>query len=307
MPFTTNMTGTTQLDDRLIKLYSDQFIITAREGLDRGLDSTVDVKVDINAKSISMTKYAKHTPTTTALTEDEDVTSSAMSDSEIELTPEEYGDAVTETRLVRVQTGGQSGLAAFEVEAIHARESQEKLLIETAEASTNVLYPGAITAEANILATSIMNKLLVHRAKNKLMRAGIRGPYWAVAHDDVIHDIREENTNGSWTDVNKYQNSVELRENEVGMFGGFRWISHPQITINANAGDTNVDTYHTLFYGFNALGKAVSVPVDGVVTGPFDKLGRFVNIGWYGMYTYGIIDSDALWVATTASSLGANT
>jgi N4-gp56 family major capsid protein len=300
------MTGTTQLDDRLIKVYSDVFIITAREGLDRGLDSTVDVKEEINAKSISMTKYAKHTPTTTALTEDEDVTSTAMSDSEIELTPAEYGDAVTETKLVRVQSGGQSGLAAFEVEAIHARESQEKLLIETAEASTNVIYPGSITAEANVTATDIMNALLVRRAMNKLVRAGIRGPYWAVAHDDVIHDLRSETAAGGWLDVNKYQNSQEIRDNEVGMFGGFRWISHPQVTINTDAGSGTVDTYHTLFYGFNALGKAVSVAVDGVVSGPFDKLGRFVNIGWYGIYTYGIIDSAALWVATTASSLGSN-
>ena len=40
--------------------------------------------------------------------------------------------------------------------------------------------------------------------------------------------------------------------------------------------------------------------------GPFDKLNRFVNIGWKGALEYKIVDDDALILGTCASSVGAN-
>ena len=90
------------------------------------------------------------------------------------------------------------------------------------------------------------------------------------------------------------------------MFGGFRWISSPLVSINTDAGSGAVDTYHTQFFGYNAFGYAESQTPGGTLTGPFDKLGRFVNIGHYGVYDFGIVDSNAHWLVTSASSIGSN-
>ena len=309
MAFTTNMSAVAQLDDRLIKLYDSAFIISARQGLNVGLDSLCTQREDFRAKQLSFTKYSKLTVQTSALDEDDDVTSEAMADAEVLLTPAEYGNVVTPTKLAVVQSGDVAAQAAFELAGINMAESMEKIQILRGEAGTNELIVTQ-SAESSLTASDIMTTTYVNRAYNKLRRTGIpkiNNSYFAVAHDDVIHDVREGASVGDWVDVNKYSNAREIKENEVGMFGGFRWISSPLVSVNTDAGSTTVDTYHTQFFGFNAFGRGVSQTPGAVVSGPFDKLGRFVNIGWYGIFEYALIDSAAHWIVTSASSIGANT
>jgi hypothetical protein len=90
------------------------------------------------------------------------------------------------------------------------------------------------------------------------------------------------------------------------MYKGFRIVRQNDSTIGADAGAGTVDSYRSYFVGFNALGKAVSQPAGMTVTGPFDKLGRFLNIGWYAALTYSIVEADALVVGISSSSRGAN-
>lgn len=306
--YVTNISDSGELGDRLITLYSQQFIISAEMGLVKGIDSLVTIQEQFKAKTMSFTKYTKLTVQTSALTESEEATSEAMADTAATLTPAEYGNTVTTTNLVVLQSGGMAAQAAVRLAGVNAMESQEKLMLLAGEASSNELIVTQ-AAEASLTASDILTKTYVNRAYNKLNRAGIPkldGAYWAIAHDDVIHDIREGTAAGTWVGVNQYQNSMEIRQNEVGMYGGFRWISHPQVSVNTDAGAGAVDTYHTQFFGFNAFGKAVSERVGLRITGPFDKLGRFVNVGWYGVFVYGIIDQNALWVVTSASSIGTN-
>ena len=78
-------------------------------------------------------------------------------------------------------------------------------------------------------------------------------------------------------------------------------------TIDADAGvGGTVDVYKSYFMGFNALGKAVSQEAQLKMTGPFDKLARFLNVGWVGCLKYLIIDQDALEVGISSSSVGDN-
>ena len=60
--------------------------------------------------------------------------------------------------------------------------------------------------------------------------------------------------------------------------------------------------------GYNALGYAESVsnPPHPTLVGETDKLNRFAHFGWYGVFKYGIIEQNAIWVVTSASSFGTN-
>jgi N4-gp56 family major capsid protein len=144
---------------------------------------------------------------------------------------------------------------------------------------------------------------------NKLARASvpmIDGSYIMVAHDDVIADLREATGTGSWVDVSKYSTPETVLKNEVGMYKGFRVVRDNNASFADQTGAGTVDLYNSYFFGFNALGKATSQEGRMVATGPFDKLNRFVNLGWYEVSAYGIIDQDALWLGKSASSKGAN-
>ena len=77
--------------------------------------------------------------------------------------------------------------------------------------------------------------------------------------------------------------------------------------INTDAGVGSVDTYDTVFFGMNALGKAISKDIElAVHEDGSDPHRRSVFIGWYGVYKFAIVDQNALTIITSASSKGAN-
>lgn len=307
MPFTLNMTNAADVDASIIKEFDQQFIIAS--GQEQVMDQFVTYKKQINGKSIEFPKYARMALATTPLTEDEDVTSKKLVDDPILITPQEYGDVVTPTKLASLHSGGTADLAAARLTGINMGQTQDKLAILAAEASTNELTPPG-TAENTLVAGDVMTVSFLQKLYNKLKRISVQalsdGMYVAVMHDDVIHDLRNSVGAGSWQDIMKGTSSEEILKNQVGEIAGFKIVSDSLITVNTDAGAALVDTYHTLCMGFNALGKAVSDPAHGTLTGPFDKLGRFINVGWTGAFEYDIVDQDALYLGTTASSVGIN-
>lgn len=306
MPFVANMSGTTQLDDSLVLAFEQSFMVA--NGQNNVMDQFAQYNQSIGAKSIQMTKYARLALATTPLTEDEDVTRTAMSDSQILFTPAEYGRVVTRTNLASLQSGGKADLAAAQVVGINAGSTTDKLAVLALGASANGLVAGDKT-EATLASTDVCDAAFLNKVYNKLARANvpmIGGAYVAVLHDDQIHDLRASTGAGSWTDVTKYALPGETLMNEVGMFKGFRIVRNNNVEFSDQSGAGTVDAYKGLFFGANALGKAESQALSLRVTGPFDALGRFVNVGWYWVGQYGIVDADAVWVGLTASSVGAN-
>ena len=283
MAFTTNMSGATQLDDHILTAWDNEFIISAENGLTKGLQSTATIKRSNKVKTFDFTIYSKLTKQTSALTEDSDVTSEAMGDSSVTIVPAEYGNVVTTTKLVNLQSGGMPDLAAARLAAVNMAESIENKMILVGEAGSNELIVGQ-TAESSVTASNVLTHAYVKRAFNKLKRIGIPGPYYAVAHNDVIYDLQLESGSQGWTEISDYANPQAILDNEIGMFGGFHFIDSPLVSVNADAGNSTVDTYHTQFYGFNAFGYAESEAPGGKLTGPSENLGRFVNVGLYVVY-----------------------
>lgn len=303
MAFTSTMTTTAEVDNSIIELMDAQYLIAA--GQDAVMEQFVQVQKNIGAKSIEFPKYSRLALATSALDEDDDVSSAALADAQIILTPAEYGKVVTTTKLANLQTGGKADLAAARLVGINQVQTLDKLAILALEASSNsATVDGG--AESALDASDVMTHTFFDQMYNKLSRTSIpkvNGGYVAVVHEDVAYDLRQSS---HWLDVMKYANPEQILMNEIGMLKGFRVVVDNHISINDDGGASTVDTYKTLFFGFNALGKAVSQEPVMKLTGPFDKLARFVNIGWHGVLQYKIVDQDALWVGISASSVGAN-
>lgn len=304
--FTTTMSTTSTLDDSIVLAFDQAFLIAV--GQENVMDSLVQKRVDIGAKSIQLTKYARLGLATTPLTETDDIVSEAVTDTNIILTPEEYGNVVTKTTLASLQSGGKIDLAIPQLVGINAATTMDKLAIQALDAATQT-YVVSGKAAGSVLATDIADRKFFNYFYNKLARNNVpkfNGDYVAVLHDDVIADLRADTTTGSWIDINKYSNLTEIINGEVGMFAGFRIIRNNQATYGDQTGSGLVDLYNCYFMGANALGKATSRPLGMTYTGPFDKLGRFVNVGWYTTTQYKIIDTDAVWLGVVASSVGNN-
>lgn len=306
MAFTTNLSGVAEVDSSIILAYDQAYLVAV--GQENVMEQFATVKTDIGAKSITLPKYSRLSLATTPLVETEDVVSEAMDDSSITLTPAEYGKVVTKTNLASLQTGGKIDLAAAQLVGINHGATMDKLAILALDASTNQYIVGG-KAAGDVLATDVAGDAFLNYFYNKLARASvpmINGSYVAVLHDDVIADLREATGAGSWVDVTKYATPETVLKNEVGMYKGFRIVRDNLASFADQAGAGTVDLYNSYFFGFNALGKATSQTGRMVATGPFDKLNRFVNLGWYEVSQYKIIDQDAVFVGQSASSKGAN-
>lgn len=305
--FTTNLTGTAQIDDSIVLAYDQQFLVTV--GQNQVMEQVSTINVDINAKSIQMTKYGRLGLATTPLSEREDLVSEAISDSNIIIQPQEYGNVVTTTALASIQSGGKLDLAVPTLVGLNASMTQDKLACLALDASSNGFIVSG-KAAGDVLATDVANRAFFNKAYNLLARNNVpsfeNGLYVAIMHDDVIADLRESAESGSWLDVSKYASNIPTMTNEIGSFCGFRIIRNNHATFGDQTGAGTVDLYNVYFLGQNGLGKAVSKAPSYVITPPSDKLGRFVHHGWYGVLKYQIVDQDAVYVGKVASSKGAN-
>lgn len=298
------ITTASHLDQALITLLDKAFIVAGQDNIIA--DQFVTKKMSMKAKSIDIVKYAKMAKATSALTEGSDVDSVAVTDTKVTFTPAEYGNVVTKTSLRSLQSGGQIDLGIAQVVGYNMAESFNALAILAGEGSANEITVNASgessTVAGNILTPDHLAQAYTDLASNNVMKyAG--DAYVAVCHPHVVHDLADAT---GWKDYQKYADAIPIMKNEVGMLKGFRIIQSTGVSINENAGNSNVDTYHTLCVGNNALGYAESQAPTLKLTGPFDRLGRHVHVGWYGVFQFGIVDQDALTMITSSSSQGAN-
>lgn len=293
------------LGDSQIALMDAAFLISGTDKI--VIDQVTTIKREFMAKSIDLPRYTKLAKATTPLTDGTAPTPVALADTKVTITPAEQGNVTTTTNLANLQTGGKADLAAAQLHGQNMAETANALGLIVGEAGSNILLANAAASEAAIVAGDTVQASDLNYVYNRLSRANVPmfpgETYIAVAHPDVLEDVKLLT---GFVEIQKYKDAGVLLQNEIGVFKGFRWLSSAGVTINTDAGAAAVDTYHTQFYGINGIGKAVSQEPRLVISGPFDALQRELNIGWYGVFKYSIVDSDAHWIITSSSSLGAN-
>lgn len=299
MAFTTNISGTVQLDDAKILAFDKSFIGEASQA--NVFDQLAVAKTDIGAVSLTFQKF-KNLSGDGSLTELEDAAGELLNVEPIVLTPKEKGNAITLTNLASIQTGGVIDLGAPSRLGQNLSTVRNTLAAKALDLGTNVMVVGG-GAVADIGATDVITGAVLDKAFTKLARKNIgkiNGAYFLVAHEDVIYDIRKETGDGSWQDTSKYANAVELMANEVGMYKGLRVLRNNEVTV-ANNG--TVDVYNSYVLGLNALGYGESQTPRLTLSEAATKIpGRFYHLGWYGVFDYTIVDGDAVLVIKSAGS-----
>ena len=270
------VTTAATLDDSLITLI-DQEVIVSGAGLNK-IDAFVETQVQIGAKSIDFTIYSKLDKATTALTDGTDVDAVAMADAAVTLTPKEYGNVVTPTKLANLQTGGKADRAGAKLVGINLAETTNQLGI-------NALLAGTNTTAAAVAGTTAKGDLRAAytRLSGKRIQK-INGYYVAFMNPAQISDLKDD-----YIDITKFSRPELATSGVVGALEGFLIVEDADVTAGSVA-----------CFGMGALGKAVSMSPDTTITGPFDRLGRLVNLGWYGVIEYGIVDDNAIELITGA-------
>ena len=274
--------------------------------------------------SVKFTIFNDLSPATTALTETSDVSAVAMSDSQVEVTLAEYGNAVNTTAKLRGTSFLDVDAAAANVVGYNAGISIDSIIRDVLAGGTNVVYGGGGSSDEtqrtdieveDIIEANDVRKVVA--ALRKANAVSFNGMYMGFIHPDVSYDLRRETGVASWRDPHVYSDPANIYNGEVGAFEGVRFIETPRAKIFENAsngsGSTgNIDVYCTHIMGRQALAKAHSI-VDGngpfprVIRGPVvDSLQRFQPVGWYWLGGYARFREASLRRVESSSSIGAN-
>lgn len=274
--------------------------------------------------SVKFTVFADLAAATTALGEAEDVTPVAMSDSQVTVTLNEYGNATVTTAKLRASSFLPVDPVAANAVGYNAGLSIDTIARNALQAGDNVIYATGGATDPSSRTTVNSDDTLaandVRRVVAQLRGANvptINGSYVGFIHPDVSYDFRSATDASAWRTPANYVNPEGIYNGEIGMFEGVRFMESPRAPLFAdasnNSGSTgNIDVYGTLIMGRQALAKAVSLGgeygaqptiVYGTVT---DLLQRFRPVGWKHFVGYGVFRQEALRRIESASSIGTN-
>jgi N4-gp56 family major capsid protein len=302
--FTTVISGTTELDDSQVTKYSQGIALAYQEA---AIADTLVTQIQSGpASAFVFRKYSKIAVPAAALTENEEVVSTVMADSKVTLTPAEEGAVITRTKLINLQSGGIIDEIAARLVGVNMQETEDTRLLTVAAASTNYLTENDV-AKTALTASNVLTRNLLDWGYVKLRAASIPkmagDKYVCVMHPHVASDYRQQSD--GFLDISKYQNAMKLYNNEIGTDVGFRIIENALVPITVDGGSGTVDIYPTILIGLNGLGLGESEASHPTIAYT-DKLNRFLHLGWTGVWQFGIIDTNAVWVIWTASSRGTN-
>jgi len=273
---------------------------------------------------VTFTIFSDIAAATSTLNEVTDVTPTAMSDSQVTVTLNEYGNAVVTTAKLRGTAFLDVDSAAANIIGYNAGDSIDQVVREVLSGGTNVSYGAGgstlptsrVTIQAeDILAASNIRKVVAQlRGANV---ATFNGSYMGFIHPDVSYDFRSATDAAAWRTPANYVDPSGIYNGEIGLFESVRFIETPRAKVRVDASNGTsttgaVDVYDTYIMGRQALAKAYSaqdgngsVPkiVRGNVT---DLLMRLQPLGWYWLGGYGRFREASLRRIESSSSIATN-
>jgi len=272
--------------------------------------------------------YNDMAPAITPIAQSADIDAVAITDNEVTISLNEYGNAAITSARIRGFSYLVVSTDVANVIGFNAGISFDCLARNPLLAGTNVRYAGAATSRVTVAAASILAAANVRRAATDLTNRNVQrfenGLYRSFIAPDAAYDLRTETGAAAWRDPHVYSQAEQIWNGEVGAFEGFAFTETPRLNSptlvaaqggpagfeNGGVGGT-VDVYPSLFLGRQALAKtwssAVSGPMPQIVLGNIvDKLKRFVPVGWYWLGGFGRFREEALVRVESSSSIGVN-
>lgn len=256
---------------------------------------------------------------TSALTEGDDVDSVALNNTnKVQVTVNEYGNAVTTTERLALESLSAIDPAVADMLAYNLRDSLDALVYaklvglatgryagssaddETSVNGDDKTVGGTVTgADAQLKAADIRKSVARLRAASVQPRDGAF--YMGMLHPDTSYDLRTEAaTSGAnvWREPHTYTEAGvgNVWSGEVGVYEGVKFVESAR--VETVSGDHKV-----IIMGKQALVEAVSYEPKTVISPVTDKLMRFRSAGWKGLLGWNVFRPEARYVITCESSI----
>lgn len=205
---------------------------------------------------------------TTALTESSDITPVAMSDSQVTVTPLEYGNAVQLTAKNKATAFYELNPVAANLIGWNAGLSVDTLAANAAVAGTQVAY-SAGTSRATVTKAGVLAGADIRKARAKLAGQNVQtfnGLYKGIVHPDVAYDLTGGTGGTNWSDPHVYSDPTGIFNGVIGSFQGVQFMQVPRAPLIFSDGGTDTFTISTITVATNTATLTTS-GAHGLVAG----------------------------------------
>jgi N4-gp56 family major capsid protein len=309
---TGSFTGTSDISN-LVKAAYDQYVRMALRSIPvmRSLADVKPVQQAMPGSSVVFSIYSDLAQATSTLTETLDVSSIALGNpSQVTVTLNEYGSAVTTTKKLNLTSFNDVDAALADIIAYNAADSIDSVVAAVLTGGSNVIYGGnatttnTIDSADTISVADIRNAVTELRTNKALPRLGEL--YAAYLHPRQAADLRAESGTGGFQDIVKYTDNVSktIIPGSVGVIEGAFVVETPRVPFAANTNSPAVNVYKAVVAGREALAEAMGQDINTVIGPEIDALRRFRTIGWYYFGGFARLREAALYRIETSASAG---
>jgi N4-gp56 family major capsid protein len=303
--------GINQLSNQVITSYNKLAFFALREGL--VFDQFASVKpgdVTNPGTPVSWNFWSELSPVTTTLSEGVDVDAVNVADSQVTVTPAEYGNAVILTLRLRTDAyliGFDQNIA--NLLNYNLVDSMDGLARTALNSPTNTSNGVTDRTTTTLIRTTDLLTVAGVREERATLRSASVVPwdgsnYASIIHPDVGYDFKQVTGDGSWSNLGTYSVPGSIWNDEIGLFANVRFMESPRARIQTNAGTSaTTDVYTTYFFGQEFLAKGEPIPAHMVIGPVTDKLQRFSSLGWHAYVAWTIFRQASIRIVKTASSI----
>lgn len=302
-----NLTGTVAISNLVQQAY-DQYVRMALRSIPvmRALADVKPVQQAMPGSSVVFSIYSDLAQATSTLTELSDVSSIALGNpTQIPVTLQEYGSAVTTTKKLNLTSFNDVDTALADIIAYNAADSIDAVVASVLTGGTNVIYGGTATSTAGIRAadtitvSDIRSAVTELRTNKALPRIGEL--YAAYLHPRQTADLRAETGTGGFQDLSKYVDRTPFVAGAVGVIEGAFVVETPRVPYASNG---TVNVYKAVVAGREALAEAMGQDISTVIGPQIDALRRFHTIGWYYFGGWSLLRQAAIYRIETSATNG---
>jgi N4-gp56 family major capsid protein len=304
---TGSLTGVTDIA-ALVQTAYDQYVRMALRSIPvmRAIADVKPVQQAMPGSSVVFSIYSDLAAATSTLTETTDVSSVALGNpSQVTVTLNEYGSAVTTTKKLNLTSFNDVDAALADIIAYNAADSIDQVVAGVLTAGTNVIYAGTATNTNGILATSTISvadirEAVVQLRTNKAVPR-IGELYAAYLHPRQSADLRAESGTGGFQELTKYVERTPFVAGAVGVLEGAFIVETPRVPVANNS--NSIPVYKAVVAGREALAEAMAQDISTVIGPEIDALRRFRTIGWYYFGGFNRLREAALYRIESATSI----
>ena len=217
--------------------------------------------------SITFTFNSELAAATTALTDGTDITPVAMSDSQVTVTPLEYGNAVQLTAKNKATAFYELNPVAANLIGWNAGLSIDTIAGNAAVAGTKVAY-SAGTTRATVTKAGVITGNNVRAARAYLAGQNVQtfnGLYKGVIHPDAAYDLTGGTGGTNWSDPHVYSDPAGIFNGVIGAFQGVQFMQVPRSPLLFSDGGNGVSS--TVQVATSATVSTLTITAHGLNVG----------------------------------------